>query len=131
VDASNNLLYLGSPSFWACPATDYEYNIYVKPDFGQTKCFPITLKTSGCGAAAPPLPPTSVAPPSTVWETQTKTVTEDVTQTVTVLTTLPPTACPTHWNQTSSSSRGPCKHCTKSTSAPNGTWTHTAVSGRG
>ncbi|KAK4109256.1 hypothetical protein N656DRAFT_771117 [Canariomyces notabilis] len=148
IDAYNNLLYQGSPSFWACPATDYEYNIYIKPDFGQTKCFPITLKTSGCGA--PPLAPTSVHP-FTVWVTQTKTVTEDVTQTVTVLTTLPPTSCPVQGNHTSSSSRGPCKHCTKSeglsilpSSSPsssalvsptsvaaNESLSHTAISGRG
>lgn len=108
IDASENLLYQGSPNFYACPATDTEYNVYVNPDFGQTKCFPITLKTSGCGASASS---SSCALPSTVWQTQT--VTQDVTQTVTILrtssepcTSVPPvglnsTICP-HCNLTKS-----------------------------
>ncbi|KAK4118211.1 hypothetical protein N657DRAFT_606518 [Parathielavia appendiculata] len=81
IDASNNLLFNGSPSFWACPATDTEYNIYIHPDFGQTKCIPITLKTGACGAPAV----------TTVWETQTKLTTTEVEQTITVVETASPT----------------------------------------
>jgi hypothetical protein len=50
IDSSSNLEYKGSSSFFACPATDTEYNVYVAPNFGQTKCFPITLQASGCQA---------------------------------------------------------------------------------
>ncbi|KAK4450978.1 hypothetical protein QBC34DRAFT_447939 [Podospora aff. communis PSN243] len=62
IGTNNTLLYHGSPSFFACPATDTEYNIYVSPNFGQTKCFPITLQSDGCGAQECP-------PASTVWQT--------------------------------------------------------------
>ena len=99
IDASNSLLYQGSPNFWACPATDTEYNIYVKPEFGQTKCFPIGLKASGCGPAAP-----TCAPPSTVWETQ--------TQTVTVIVTNSQTCSAGPISTTSTSLDTVCHHCT-------------------
>lgn len=99
IDASNSLLYRGSPEFWACPATDTEYNIYVKPKFGQTKCFLIGLKASGCGPAAPTCPP-----PSTVWETQ--------TQTVTVLVTNSQTCSGGRTSTTSTSLDTVCHHCT-------------------
>ncbi|KAK4442004.1 hypothetical protein QBC34DRAFT_431971 [Podospora aff. communis PSN243] len=112
IDSTHNFLYHGSPSFFACPATDTEYNIYVKPDFGQAKCFPITLKTSGCGSSQPPpLPPPPPPQVSTVWETQTQTVTQDVTQTVTVNATASATCTATGWNTTFP--KAPCKHCTK------------------
>ncbi|KAK7712232.1 hypothetical protein SLS63_012470 [Diaporthe eres] len=89
IDSSNKLLYQGSSEFYACPATDAEYNVYIKPDFGQTKCFAVTLTASGCGSAPPPPPPPppttsaptcpSTQPPSTVTETTTCTVTQAVT----------------------------------------------------
>ncbi|KAH6842902.1 hypothetical protein B0I37DRAFT_436815 [Chaetomium sp. MPI-CAGE-AT-0009] len=104
IDASNSLLYRGSPDFWACPATDTEYNIYVNPEFGQTKCFPITLKASGCGPAAP-----TCTPPSTVWETQTQTVTVIVTDSQTC------SAGPT--STTSTSLDTVCRHCTRTESS--------------
>ncbi|KAH6636046.1 hypothetical protein F5144DRAFT_163761 [Chaetomium tenue] len=104
IDASNNLLYRGSPDFWACPATDTEYNIYANPEFGQTKCFPITLKTSGCGPEAP-----TCTPPSTVWETQTQTVTVIVTNSQT---------CSAEPTSTASTSLDTvCHHCTRSKSS--------------
>ncbi|KAH8891556.1 hypothetical protein GQ53DRAFT_841461, partial [Thozetella sp. PMI_491] len=78
IDGSNTLLYHGSSSFFACPATDTEYNIYVNPNFGQTKCFPVTFQASSCGATPPP-------PVSTIWETQT--VTQVITQTITSIVT--------------------------------------------
>jgi hypothetical protein len=52
IDANNALLWKGRPNFSACPATDTEYNIYVNPDFGQTKCFDVTLTASGCGSCS-------------------------------------------------------------------------------
>ncbi|KAK3299468.1 uncharacterized protein B0H64DRAFT_100598 [Chaetomium fimeti] len=99
IDASKNLLYQGSPDFWACPATDTEYNIYVDPEFGQTKCFPIGLKASSCGPAAP-----TCTPPSTVWETQ--------TQTVTVIVTNSQTCSAGQTSTTSTSLDTVCRHCT-------------------
>jgi hypothetical protein len=109
IDASGNLLYNGSPNFFACPATNTEYNIYVNPNFGQAKCFPITLQARGCGAATS-CPPMGT---STVWQTQT--VTSIVDTTVTITTT---SACssptgigiPPPVNTTTTS----CHHCTKS-----------------
>jgi len=38
----------GSPTFYACPATDVEYNIYTVPVSGQDKCVEIQLTASGC-----------------------------------------------------------------------------------
>ncbi|KAI0385092.1 hypothetical protein F5Y04DRAFT_205103 [Hypomontagnella monticulosa] len=96
IGPNKNLLYKGSPSFFACPATDSEYNIYVAPNFGQAKCVPITLQASGdCGAEPPtstcpaPPPPTTVTSVetdiSTKWQTQVLTQTE--TETTTLLQT--------------------------------------------
>ncbi|KAK1772114.1 hypothetical protein QBC33DRAFT_582346 [Phialemonium atrogriseum] len=111
IGATGNLLYNSSPNFFACPATDTEYNVYVDPNFGQGKCFPITLQASGCGA--PATSPCPAAETSTVW--QTLTVTSVVDTTVTVAAT---NACssatgisvPPRENSTSLT----CHHCTKS-----------------
>lgn len=73
IGSNNTLLYQGSSSFFACPATDTEYNIYVSPNFGQKKCFPVMLQSDGCGSLSCP-------PPTTVW--QTAWYTEVVNQTV-------------------------------------------------
>lgn len=78
IGADGTLSYQGSSQFYACPATDTEYNIYVDPNFGQSKCFPVTLTASGCGSC--PSQGTSTA-----W--QTTTATETVWQTVTVVLT--------------------------------------------
>ncbi|KAI0179365.1 hypothetical protein GGR52DRAFT_535896 [Hypoxylon sp. FL1284] len=118
IDGGNNLLYHGSPNFWACPATDTEWNIYVNPDFGQTKCVAVTLKTDGCGADDCGAPSPTCPPPSlsTIWQTQTQWVTKN--QTVTSITTIScsaeSTAYPTTtpWPQNSTV----CHHCTESTS---------------
>ncbi|CZR63611.1 uncharacterized protein PAC_13508 [Phialocephala subalpina] len=85
IDSSNNLEYKGSSSFFACPATDTEYNIYVAPNFGQTKCFPITLQASGCQAQNS-TSSTCAALTVTSIVTQMQTVTDSpstVTQTIT------------------------------------------------
>ena len=89
LDASHRLLYRGSSEFWACPATEAEYNIYVKPDFGQTKCVPVALTASGC--ESPAVSACDLLP--TEWQTRTLTVTEDVAQTVTVVVTETPSDC--------------------------------------
>ncbi|KAH7336121.1 hypothetical protein BKA65DRAFT_28151 [Rhexocercosporidium sp. MPI-PUGE-AT-0058] len=110
IDSSDKILYKGSSVFFACPATDTVYNIYVNPDFGQTTCFQVALRASGCGAA-PTCPP-----PSTLWQTQT--ILENTTSTVTVTATSSelcpssssyvPTSTPAWSNSTTA-----CRHCTK------------------
>jgi len=46
---SNGQIYSnGSPTFYACPATDTEYNIYTQPVEGQAKCVKVELTASGC-----------------------------------------------------------------------------------
>ncbi|KAK0642880.1 hypothetical protein B0T16DRAFT_459086 [Cercophora newfieldiana] len=114
LDTNNTLLYKGSPSFFACPATDTEYNIYVSPNFGQTKCFPITLQSDGCGTKECP-------PASTVWETAwyTQVVNQTVMLTQTELVPCstssppppPPVVTPPTWINTT-------KSCTKSKCQP-------------
>lgn len=94
---SSKLLYHGSPDFFACPATDTEWNVYVKPDFGQTKCMPITLTVSGCST---PSSLSCEAAPA-----QTKTVTVTTTDMTTFTTSILGM-----WNTTR-----PCRICTKTT----------------
>ena len=72
---NNVIMYKDSSKFYACPATDTEWNVYVDPAFGQTKCVPINLIASGCGECTPEAP-------TTVWQTQT--ITQAVTQLSTV-----------------------------------------------
>jgi len=56
IDSNETLTYSGSSVFYACPASETEWNLYTTPVIGQLKCVEITLSASGCGAAA------SVAP---------------------------------------------------------------------
>jgi Ubiquitin 3 binding protein But2 C-terminal domain len=56
IDSNETLTYSGSSVFYACPASDTEWNLYTTPVTGQEKCVGISLTASGCGAA------TSVAP---------------------------------------------------------------------
>ena len=56
IDSNDTLTYSGSSVFYACPASDIEWNLYTTPVTGQLKCVEIFLTASGCGAA------TSVAP---------------------------------------------------------------------
>ncbi|KAK4442346.1 hypothetical protein QBC34DRAFT_313278 [Podospora aff. communis PSN243] len=72
IGANNTLLYQNSSRFYVCPATDTEYNIYIDPDFGQEKCFPVVLQTDGCGTESCP----AVGPRETVWMTEWATRTE-------------------------------------------------------
>ncbi|KAH8667085.1 hypothetical protein BX600DRAFT_540356 [Xylariales sp. PMI_506] len=125
ISSDNQFLYKGSPSFFACPATDIEWNIYVTPDFGQSKCVAITLQTDGCGSQASSC---SAGPPSTVyqtqWMTQWSTLTNNETVTVTEtkleITTLP---CTSSRNATT---RG-CSKCTRKNSSTSG-WNMTTAS---
>jgi len=56
IDSNETLTYSGSSVFYACPASDTEWNLYTAPVTGQEKCVEISLTASGCGATA------SVAP---------------------------------------------------------------------
>jgi len=121
IDAAGNLLYAGSPSFFACPATDTEYNVYVDPNFGQAKCFAITLQASGCGPGASSCAPAAT---STLWQTQTVTI--NTTQTITTTTTSTE-ACNSSSTYVSSaqSVSTVCHHCSARNStgtAPGSTW---------
>ncbi|KAL1655281.1 hypothetical protein SLS61_002167 [Didymella pomorum] len=53
IDSSGSVTYNGSSKFYACPATDSEYNVYTTPVAGQNKCVEITLGSAGsCGAGS-------------------------------------------------------------------------------
>jgi hypothetical protein len=100
IGPEGSILYQGSADFYACPATDTEYNVYVHPDFGQSKCFPISLKASDCGVPSPSSTSASTCVPqsTTLWQTQT--IVQNVTKTVTVAQTIDATCStstiPTH-----------------------------------
>ncbi|KAM7211891.1 hypothetical protein V8F06_012733 [Rhypophila decipiens] len=85
------LAYKDSTEFYACPATDTEYNVYIKPDFGQTKCVPMQIvvegecATGGGGGGGGGGEEDVPCPPTTVWHTEY--VTELVTQWSTVTVT--------------------------------------------
>lgn len=53
IDSSNILQYQGLSTFWACPASTAEYNIYVHSEStsDQLGCFAITLKANKVGSA--------------------------------------------------------------------------------
>ena len=46
--SNGHVAYNGWLTFYACPATDNEYNIYTQPVAGQAKCVKIELTASGC-----------------------------------------------------------------------------------
>ncbi|KAF3052451.1 hypothetical protein E8E11_009127 [Didymella keratinophila] len=53
IGSSGSVTYNGSSKFYACPATDSEYNVYTTPVAGQDKCVEITLSSAGsCGAGS-------------------------------------------------------------------------------
>ncbi|KAE9365122.1 hypothetical protein N431DRAFT_518127 [Stipitochalara longipes BDJ] len=62
--------YNGSPAFYACPATDTEYNIYTTPVSGQAKCVKIELTASGCDTSASSKPSSPIKPSETPAPTQ-------------------------------------------------------------
>ncbi|KAF9693851.1 hypothetical protein EKO04_008437 [Ascochyta lentis] len=71
IGSSGSVTYNGSSKFYACPATDNEYNVYTTPVDGQDKCVEISLSSAGsCGsgsaqssAPAASQPPKSSAAP--------------------------------------------------------------------
>ncbi|KAI1132274.1 hypothetical protein F5Y10DRAFT_231371 [Nemania abortiva] len=79
VGAMQQLMYQGNPHFWACPAVGSDWNVYIDPNFYQSKCLPIMLRSSGClnsgNGTSPPCPATS-----TTWKTKLVTVTAVVTE---------------------------------------------------
>jgi hypothetical protein len=95
IGSNGALSHEGSTTFYACPASNEEYNIYTTPVEGQTKCVEIGLTASGCYASQPltsTQQQTQTAPPQTLTEekTQTKTappqtLTKEETQTQTAL----------------------------------------------
>lgn len=50
IGGDGEIEYNGSPTFYACPASDTMYNIYTTPVEGQDKCVKIGLTASGCYA---------------------------------------------------------------------------------
>jgi hypothetical protein len=52
IDSNDTLTYSGSSVFYACPASDTEWNLYTTPVIGQLKCVEISLTASGCGATS-------------------------------------------------------------------------------
>ena len=63
ISSSGSVTYNGSAKFYACPATNSEYNIYTQPVSDQEKCVEITLSSSGsCGASASPSQPAASSP---------------------------------------------------------------------
>ncbi|EPE35797.1 hypothetical protein GLAREA_05135 [Glarea lozoyensis ATCC 20868] len=67
IGSNGALSHDGSTTFYACPATDSEYNIYTTPVENQPKCVEVGLTASGCygnGQPASSKPATSAAPPA-------------------------------------------------------------------
>ncbi|KAH8816453.1 ubiquitin 3 binding protein But2 C-terminal domain-containing protein [Xylogone sp. PMI_703] len=64
IGGSGQLTYSGNTVFYACPASDTEWNIYTTPVAGQQKCVEISLTATGCGSgssSAPTAPTTTKA----------------------------------------------------------------------
>jgi hypothetical protein len=55
IDSNGTLEYAQSSRFYACPSSDYDWNLYTIPVIGQTKCVEITLTASGCAAEISPV----------------------------------------------------------------------------
>ncbi|PMD33984.1 hypothetical protein L207DRAFT_571397 [Hyaloscypha variabilis F] len=68
IDSNETLTYSGSSVFYACPASDTEWNLYTTPVTGQEKCVEITLTASGCGAAASVAPTVTTVTTVTVYD---------------------------------------------------------------
>ncbi|KAI7140665.1 hypothetical protein KC344_g8559 [Hortaea werneckii] len=78
IGSGGNLEHNGDSTFYACPATENEYNIYTQKVKGQSKCVQVTLNTGGKCAA--PSSMTSSMAMSTSPAMSTETVTTTVTQ---------------------------------------------------
>ncbi|CZR56103.1 related to GPI anchored cell wall protein [Phialocephala subalpina] len=88
IESNGTLEYSGSSVFYACPASDTEWNLYTTPVAGQLKCVEIGLTASGCGSTT-----CSSAPASTVTETVTSVSTVTEASTITEATTVTVTEC--------------------------------------
>ena len=51
IGSNGQLLYNDSPTFYACPASDSEWNLYTTPVENQSKCVKIELTASGCSSS--------------------------------------------------------------------------------
>ncbi|TVY38282.1 hypothetical protein LCER1_G009434, partial [Lachnellula cervina] len=58
IESNGTLEHSGSSTFYACAASDTEWNLYTTPVVGQDTCVEISLTASGCGATTS----TSAAP---------------------------------------------------------------------
>ncbi|KAM0812569.1 hypothetical protein AB5N19_12560 [Seiridium cardinale] len=125
IGSDETLQYQGSSQFYACPATDTEWNIYVSPNFGQPKCIPVKLVADGCGTQTPSC---SAPPASTVYQTQVTTqwITQWITQKVnnnntSVMTTTETetdTETETITQPCTSSTKSGCNKCSRKTTLP-------------
>ncbi|KAJ4994206.1 hypothetical protein SVAN01_00035 [Stagonosporopsis vannaccii] len=69
VDDNGSVTHDGDSKFYACPASDTQYNVYTTPVEGQDKCVEISLESAGsCGAGSgkPSAPAASQPAKSTV-----------------------------------------------------------------
>ncbi|PQE08413.1 GPI anchored cell wall protein [Rutstroemia sp. NJR-2017a BBW] len=101
ISSSGQVLYSGSSTFYACAASDSEYNIYTTPVSGQKKCYEVELSASGCYSSSheSSVAPSSVALAPTIYKTTTQeeTTTQQQTQketTVYITQTTEQTAAP-------------------------------------
>ncbi|PQE09939.1 GPI anchored cell wall protein [Rutstroemia sp. NJR-2017a BVV2] len=77
ISSSGEVLYSGSSTFYACAASDSEYNIYTTPVSGQEKCYEVELSASGCYGSSHA---SSVGPSSVATTAQSTTVLQITTQ---------------------------------------------------
>ncbi|PSS28310.1 hypothetical protein M430DRAFT_63452 [Amorphotheca resinae ATCC 22711] len=59
ISSSGEISHNGSETFYACPASDTEWNIYTTPVVGQKKCVTIGLTASGCYSSSASSSPAS------------------------------------------------------------------------
>ena len=122
IATNNTLLFRSSSRFFLCPATDTEYNIYINPNFGQKKCFPVVLQADGgCGQPGECPPPPER---ETVWVTEWATSTQKYMVTET-WTSLVPCSTSSSNNVTKPCAReGSCHHEGGASSSSSPIWTN-------
>lgn len=87
IGQNGELSFEGSHRFYACPASDEEWNLYTTPVEGQDKCVKISLVADGCfdqatTSKAPQPPPTEKPSPPPQTEKPPPATTIEKTQTV-------------------------------------------------
>jgi hypothetical protein len=81
IGSNGALSHDGSTTFYACPATDSEYNLYTTPVENQPKCVEVALTANGCfgngqpSSSAPQQTQPATPPPQTETQKQTETKT--------------------------------------------------------